>query len=173
MFSRLSVRAHSSLIVALTCLVAVLAAVLALSVYSWRETGAVQAVRLMYEFGSVEELPGNYEKLRSLVAEEDFEKLSLDNELRVVNTYFKFQTLPATVEVLRSNRNFVAYTLKSESDGIAPSTVWVFECEIKAGKLCNIREYRCSNQTELGSDYFDWSSVSAGRAGGSLPFRFY
>lgn len=129
------------------------------------------AVKLMYEFDSVEQLPQQYTLLKKLVSEEDFDKLSIDDELRVVNTYFKFQAMPSKVNILRASDGFVAYTITSESDSITANTVWVFEYEKQHGKLCNIREYKCSNQIECGGEEFDWDSIHLGGASGSLPIR--
>lgn len=100
----------------------------------------VRIVRLMYDFNDVNDLAENYAIIRGLVAPSDWDRLNIDNEMRTVNTYFKFKAAPSHVNVVYSRPGIVVYTLTN--DNIDGDVHWVFEYDVKDNKVCNIREYR-------------------------------
>ncbi len=100
-------------------------------------------VKLMYEFETIDDLPSNYATLYQFVEEEDWIRLNIDNDLRVVNTYYKFNTLRSDVSVLGSDRGCVAYRLINGN--IPAQTIWLFNYETAQGKIRNIREYSLTN----------------------------
>ena len=111
----------------------------------------VTAVKLMYDFKDPANLDGQYASLRKLVNDDAWEVLSIEDELRTINAYFKFYYKPSTVSILFYRKGLVLYTLTS--DAIAPGTTWAFEYELVHGKISNVREYQ-------------WVSVYRGDKGG-------
>lgn len=101
----------------------------------------VVAVRLMYQFDSPRELADNQAELMRMLTEDEFSRLTVDEELRAVNTYFKFGYASSRVEVVSYRQGYVLYCLHNEN--IDPETYWVFLYDVdKDGLLCNIQEYQ-------------------------------
>lgn len=111
----------------------------------------VTAVRLMYEFDDPEDLNDRYASLRRIVNDDAWEVLSIDDELRTVNTYFKFQYQSSSVNIRFHRKGLVLYSLVNNA--LSPDTIWAFEYDIVNGKISNVREYR-------------WVSVYRGDKGG-------
>lgn len=110
-----------------------------------RVTGDIgrSAVKLMYDFDNIEEIPQRYMTLSRFLCEEDWERLNIDNDLRAVNTYYKFNALQSEVHILDSEPGCVAYRLLNGN--IPAQTVWFFTFDIVDGKICNVREYEMLN----------------------------
>lgn len=101
----------------------------------------VQAVKLMYEFDSPQMLVDNQGKLQSILTAEEFKRLTVDEELRAVNTYFKFGYSSSRVEVVEWDEGYVLYRL--HNDYIDTQVYWVFRYELtEDGKLTNVDEYQ-------------------------------
>lgn len=101
----------------------------------------VQAVKLMYEFDSPQMLVDNQGKLQGVLTAEEFERLTVDDELRAVNTYFKFGYSSSRVEVVEWDEGYVLYRL--HNDYIDTQVYWVFRYELtEDGKLTNVDEYQ-------------------------------
>lgn len=103
-----------------------------------------QVLELMYNFEEPSDLSEQYSKLKLLLAEEDWETLNIDNELRVVNTYYKFGAKPSKVKVFYENSNLILYTLENEN--IDPDQIWAFYYEKLGKRIGNIREYRLTQE---------------------------
>ena len=69
----------------------------------------VVAVRLMYQFDSPRELAENQAELMRMLTEDEFSRLTVDEELRAVNTYFKFGYASSRVEVVSYRQGYVLY----------------------------------------------------------------
>lgn len=100
----------------------------------------VMAVRLMYEFESPAELVSNQSKLESILAPEEFHRLRIDDELRAVNTYFKFGYASSRVEVVSWTNGSVVYHLYNEN--IDRNQLWVFNYTMRDGLIDDVSEYR-------------------------------
>lgn len=98
-----------------------------------------RTIRVMYEFEDLNDLNEQYPQLESWVDESLWEKFSLNNDSRVISTYYKFQNLKSEVTIKNSTHRNVIYTLSN--DYIKKDTRWVFDYVVKNGKIIDIREY--------------------------------
>lgn len=101
-------------------------------------------VRLMYDFDDMTELSENYAILHNLVSEEVWDKISIDNELRVINSYYKFKAEKSSVVVVYEEPGLVMYKIKNSY--IQPNMIWVLEYQKSGHKVTDIREYYCVKQ---------------------------
>ena len=111
----------------------------------------VALVKLMYEFSTPAELAVNQVHVRNLLSEEDWERLQLDNPLRVTNSYQKFGYSASAVEIMSYSDTSVVYTIRNAH--IDPNAQWVLTYEYDAGGklIFNVREY--SVQSVMGGGY--------------------
>lgn len=102
----------------------------------------VAAVRAMYDFDTPDDLLDGQTRLQTMLTESEWERLQLDNESRVTNTYYKFYYSPSHVNIIKYSDGYVLYTLRNNF--IDEHQLWVFLYEIEqpSGKLTHIREYR-------------------------------
>ena len=105
-----------------------------------REVLGLRVLNLMYSYDDVNELSSNYYQIKRLVSEDDWERLNIDNEIRVVNAYMKLKGDPTRVVITKQYEGLIVYRL--ENSNVNPNTHWVFQYDIEDGKLSNIREYR-------------------------------
>lgn len=119
---------------------------------TYRLNAGYKAVQLMYSFEDTTELVSNYEKLYSLLNKEVWERLSIGNDSRVINSYFKFQAEPAKVIPKSMSSNTVVYSLQSEY--IDPRVLWSFDYNISQGTIDDIREYKWVHTVENGGGGF-------------------
>lgn len=96
-------------------------------------------LRLMYEFDSFEELPGNYSRLRNICTPEVWDEISIEGDSRVISSYYKFQTSSSKVEIIERHEGMIVYRLIN--DYILPTRRFVFYYETSGGILISIREY--------------------------------
>lgn len=110
----------------------------------------VQLVRVMYDFSTPVKLAEQQLVVKDLLVEEEWERLQLDNEARVVNTYWKFQYSSSKVHIVDYSNGYVLYTL--ENDYIQPEQLWMlrYEKDEATGKLCNVREYKLTETMKGG-----------------------
>lgn len=114
------------------------------SILSRRVDVGCQAVNLLYDFSTPRELVENQTRLQELLTEEEFERLTVDNDLRVVNAYYKFGYSESKVTVLEYSEGYVLYQILNSS--VDKNVLWVFQYDkTPDGKLTNIREYRTMN----------------------------
>lgn len=102
----------------------------------------VELVRAMYDFESPAELIANQQVVKSMLTEDEWERLQLDNTLRTVSAYFKFNYNYSRVTVVDSAPGYVMYKIYNES--IPRATRWLlfYRRDADSGKLSNIREYK-------------------------------
>lgn len=106
-----------------------------------------QAVNLLYDFSTPRELVENQARLQGLLTEEEFERLTIDNDLRVVNAYYKFGYAESRVSILEYSEGYVLYQILNSS--VDKNVLWVFQYDKTSdGRLTNIREYRLMNIVE-------------------------
>lgn len=99
-----------------------------------------QVVKLMYEFDDPLYLGPNYARLKEILSDSMWDKLNIDNDQRVVNSYYKFLNESSSVDFVFVRDGFIVYRL--HNDNIAEGTLWVFCYDIVDGKVDNIREYK-------------------------------
>lgn len=100
----------------------------------------VRVVRLMYDFKAPEDLVMGQSELKTLLVEEEFERLTVDNLYRAVNTYYKFGYTSSDVVIVDYSEGYVLYRLLN--DNISSNTLWIFQYDVtRNGLLTNIREY--------------------------------
>lgn len=100
-----------------------------------------QAVALLYNFKSIQQLDGQMTGLYNITTEEVYNQLTIDNEGRTLNTYIQFNCGSCEVNVLESGTEFVIYSLKASSGSPKEDEIFVFLYNVnKDGKICWVKE---------------------------------
>lgn len=102
---------------------------------------AEEAVRLMYDFVSPEELAGNMERLSKICSKDVYEKLTIDNEDKTLQTYLKFKNKPVSVKILECTNNYVLYSLETEYISAEREFIFTYKCHF--GKIVDANEMEC------------------------------
>ena len=101
----------------------------------------VEAVKAMYQFNTPEELLEGQQYLKSILTEDEFERLCLDNTSRAISAYYKFGYSSSKVNVLEHYDGYVLYTILNTN--IPKQHQWVFEYKLTdEGKITDVKEYR-------------------------------
>jgi len=102
----------------------------------------VRVVKLMYDFSSPRELAENQYEVEALLAPGEWERLKLDNTIRVTNTYQKFGYSTSHVRIVDYSEGCVIYRLVN--DNIDPDTLWLFAYKVDESthRLYDVYEYR-------------------------------
>lgn len=126
----------------LVCLVCVLAMMVLLIVFiaPEQESSGSVLVDAMYDFATPAELVANQVVVQDMLVPEEWERLQLDNTLRVTNTYFKFKYSASEVVQKWERNQCICYQLLNEHIGDWRRYLLFYDVN-EAGKLCNIREY--------------------------------
>lgn len=104
-----------------------------------REALGLQAVKLLYDFGTVAQLDDQMSELKLITTTPIYNDLTIDNEERTLNTYLKFKNKSVTVNVIKSTSAYVLYSLKTEE--LSEDRVFMFLFETnKVGKISWVRE---------------------------------
>lgn len=111
------------------------------------EQTGVRAVKLLYQFSTVEALNGNMGSLKKITTEAVYNQLTVDNEDRTLNTYLKFKGSSCKVEVIRYTDSYVLYSLDTENVGEDRVFVFLYKCN-KSGKIAWVRECECLDFVE-------------------------
>lgn len=97
------------------------------------------AVKLMYNFQTLDELDDNMDALKEITTEDVYNNLTIDRTDRTLSVYLKFNNKPVTVVIDESSDSHVIYSLNTES--ISANRKFVFFYEVgKKGKIEKIRE---------------------------------
>lgn len=97
-----------------------------------------QAVMLLYDFGTAEQLNKQMTELKAITTDDVFNQLSIDNSGRTLNTYLKFKNKPVTVNIIKSTSTYVLYSLETES--ISPERLFLFLFSVRGEKIDEVRE---------------------------------
>lgn len=98
-----------------------------------------RAVKLMYDFGTVEQLDYQMSDLKAITTDAVFNQLTIDNEERTLNTYLKFKNKAVTVEIVQSTHDYVMYHLITPN--ISAERLFVFFFDVDdSGKISYVRE---------------------------------
>ena len=122
---------------------AVLLVALAVIYFSAEESSAkaelgVEAVKLMYNFQSVEELESNQKRLARIMDEDTFYGLTYDNENRQLYTYVQYYGSHSTVNVVESTDRYVLYRIESEC--VESDRLFVMLFEVDGGRIVKVKE---------------------------------
>lgn len=98
------------------------------------------AVKLLYDFGTAEQLDYQMIGLKEITTDAVFDQLTIDNEERTLNTYLKFKNKPVTVKVIKSTSNYVMYSLNTEYISDDRIFVFFFELDTIKNKIKSVRE---------------------------------
>lgn len=101
----------------------------------------VRCVKLMYEFRTPTELMSKQERLQNILTEEEYARLTVDEEMRAINTYFKFGYAASRVDIVEYGPGYVLYRLANENINYYDLWVFLYEQD-ETGLLTNIQEYR-------------------------------
>lgn len=121
-----------------------------------------QAVNLMYDFNSIDELNSNTEPLKDITDDESYNNLVVSNYTKALRTYLKLfrqkdgdVTASCDVEILREHQTkeggYVLYTL--HSNALSEGRKFLLLYDISDGKLSNVREMECIDFYGANSDY--------------------
>lgn len=99
-----------------------------------------QLVDAMYDFATPVELVEKQQTVQELLVPEEWERLRLDNSLRVVNTYFKFKYSASEVVPIWERNQCICYRLVNEHIGDWRRYLLLYDVD-EDGKLYNIKEY--------------------------------
>ena len=109
----------------------------------------VQLVKAMYEFRTPEEMIDNQLIVQRMLVEDEWKRLTIDEPLRNVNAYRKFNYSASKVHILEAVDGFVTYQILN--DYINADKLWVLEYSVdKSGKLYDIKEYQAVTATNGG-----------------------
>lgn len=131
------------IIVVLVCLLTCLLVLLCMQATSLGEAAdpGVSCVRLMYEFETPNDIIRNQNSLQYLLTEDEFSRLTVDDELRAINSYFKFGYAASRIDIVEYSPGCVVYRIANEN--INYFDIWIFLYDQnEEGKLYNIREYK-------------------------------
>lgn len=99
----------------------------------------IQAVKCLYDFGTVEQLNYQMQGLQEITTSAVFNQLTIDNEQRTLNTYLKFKNKAVTVDVVEATSDYILYHLQTEN--ISQSRLFCFYYHVnKHGKIDKVRE---------------------------------
>lgn len=123
------------------CLVLCVAAIVVVRTQRDTETLGVRLVKAMYEFSTPRELVSNQQVVKELLVPEEWERLRMDDDRRVVNAYFKFRYAPSEVIVCWERNGWVCYHLRNEN--IKESTHYLLKYAVDdaSGLIYDVAEY--------------------------------
>ena len=81
-------------------------------------------VDMMYSFDNKEVLYNNYKSIESMVTEDVFNQISVDNEEKTLRTYVSWKAEPCIVDFVQCTPDHVLFRLKS--DGIEVDRLFLF-----------------------------------------------
>lgn len=100
---------------------------------------AERAVRLLYDYGTVEQLESQQEQLKKIVTSDVYNQLTVDNEERRLNTYLKFGEDAVTVKIVGATSDYIVYSLDCMT--IDPSRKFIFRYWLGgSGKIVRVVE---------------------------------
>lgn len=141
-----SLKGSSKFVITIAIISVVLSIICAI-LYYWQRTEVYknaakigeQAVLLMYDYGTVEQLDYQMMSLKEITTEAVFNQLTIDNEERTLNTYLKFKQDAVSVNVIKSTNTYVLYSLNTPNIASSRRFIFMFELD-QNGKVCWVRE---------------------------------
>ena len=114
----------------------------------------VDLVKTMYEFETPNDLARGQEKLKSIVTEELYEDLTVDNLIRAGEAYYKFQYSASKVEIVDVDPYCTTYRIRNKN--INPDDIWVLRYTLNDdGIIDSVKEYRLLAPRSSGGDLLE------------------
>lgn len=137
-----------SLVMGSIMAVVLIAAALMLRNFSINSKGlGEELVRLLYEFDTVKDARDNSEIVKRIVTSEVYDQLTVDNEERYLTTYLKFRNNPCRVVIIRSTKDYVLYSLNTES--VDSRRIFALFYSVNSnGTIDYVREVECIDFVE-------------------------
>lgn len=120
--------------------------VLAFDLFIWYNveektvTPGEELVGAMYDFATPAELVAKQQRVQELLVPEEWERLRLDNSLRVVNTYFKFKYSASEAVPVWEHNQCICYRLVNEHIGEWRRYLLLYNVN-EEGQLYDVKEY--------------------------------
>lgn len=99
----------------------------------------IEAIRLMYDFNSLDELSYNMNKLKEITTPKVYHQVDINYDRRVINLYFKFKADPTHVDIISTAPNSVCYRIKNKH--VSETRTFLARYKLHNGKICELREY--------------------------------
>lgn len=99
-----------------------------------------KAVKLLYEFDSIDELEDNLVKLRSMMTDRCYYSVTVLNSDKSLNTYLKFKKEKTKVNILDSKPGFILYSI--DNPNISSDRLFIFSYRLNgSGEIEEVREF--------------------------------
>jgi len=104
-----------------------------------REERAGETVRLLYDFGTPEQLGAQQGRLKKYVTGSVYDELTVDNEERRLNTYLKFYGCASTVHFSKVTDRYIIYWLECAAIDSSRRFLFCYDMD-SSGRICKVRE---------------------------------
>lgn len=109
------------------------------SVSRAKESTAEKVVKILYDFGSAEQLEEQEHQLRGYVTDPVYNQLVVDNDNRELRAYMAFYNNASTVDFVDVTDSYVIFRLDSMS--IDSGRLFIFAYKVNvSGKICEVFE---------------------------------
>ncbi len=108
---------------------------------SLKRTLGVEAVMLMYDFDSLDEVQENQKRLAQIMDEDTYAGLTIDNENRQLYTYVRYYGNKSIINVVEATDKYVLYRI--ESNCVEPDRLFIMIFEVSHGRISKIKECEC------------------------------
>ena len=108
-------------------------------VNSLKQHNAIEVIKLLYDFGTTDQLKEQQWKLKRYVSGDVYNEVTVDKEQRRLNTYLKFYGNPSTVHILKATDTYVIYKLECDTISYDRRFIFCYDTNY-TGKIVKIRE---------------------------------
>jgi len=108
---------------------------------SIKKSLGIEAVTLMYDFDSLDEVRENQKRLAQIMDEDTYAGLTIDNENRQLYTYVRYYGNKSIINVVEATDRYVLYRI--ESDCVEPDRLFIMIFEVSHGRISKIKECEC------------------------------
>lgn len=114
---------------------------MSLASVSLKRSLGIEAVTLMYDFDSLDEVRENQKRLAQIMDEDTYAGLTIDNENRQLYTYVRYYGNKSIINVVEATDKYVLYRI--ESDCVEPDRLFIMIFEVSHGRISKIKECEC------------------------------
>jgi len=140
--------AFISIVVTLMRIIVFIAALFAIALYflnaysiTLRKNLGVEAVTLMYNFDSLEEVKENQKRLAQIMDNDTYKGLTIDNENRQLYTYVRYYGDRSIINIVEATDRYVLYRIESEQ--VEADRLFIMLFEVEGGRISKIKECEC------------------------------
>lgn len=108
---------------------------------SLKRSLGIEAVTLMYDFDSLDEVRENQKCLAQIMDEDTYAGLTIDNENRQLYTYVRYYGNKSIINIVEATDQYVLYRI--ESDCVEPDRLFIMIFEVSHGRISKIKECEC------------------------------